>query len=165
MQFTGRERAFTWLRQVTTALAGGLVWAILAARLPDAEGQLPAATAEEEPDDGQPEYERQPLSVAPQPIPFQPAPEQHQPGPELEAPVPERIRPAPTPVAVPDPEPVAADGNVASPAARARKDYHDRRAYSPRRDEARALVERIAELEQAGDTAEAEQLAAQLSDL
>ena len=42
VQFTGRERAFTWLRQVTTALAGGLVWAILAARLPDAEGQLPS---------------------------------------------------------------------------------------------------------------------------
>jgi hypothetical protein len=167
VRFTGRERAFTWLRQVTTALAGGLVWAILAARLPDAEGQLPAARPAQQDPDEEPEHDRQPLSVAPQPIPFQPAPEQPQPEPELEAPLPDRLRPAPAPVAVPDPdpEPVAADGSEASPAARARRDYHDRLAYSPRRDEARALVERIAELEQAGDTAEAEQLVAQLSDL
>ena len=169
VQFTGRERAFTWLRQVTTALAGGLVWAILAARLPDAEGQLPSQADEEELDE-RPDFERQPLSVTPSLIPFEPAAPQNErepepePEPEAEAPV-DRRWPAPAPVGPPEPKLPAADGNAGSPAARARKDYHDRLAYSPRRDEARALVERIAELEQAGETGEAEQLAAQLAEL
>jgi hypothetical protein len=170
VHFTGRERAFTWLRQVTTALAGGLVWAILAARLPDAEGQLTQDASEEEPADV-PEFERQPLSVAPPPIPFAPDPTppepepESEPEPEAEAPVSPRRYPAPAAVAAPEPAPSAADGNAASPAVRARKAYHDRLAYSPRREEARALVERIAELEQKGETDEAEQLVTQLIDL
>ena len=171
VQFTGRERAFTWLRQVTTALAGGLVWAILAARLPDAEAQLADGSAEPEPDD-EDVLENHPLSVAPPPIPFEhPAPEP-EPAEEL-APEPEpdpevatgRRWPVAAAVTPTEPEPPSADGHTPSLATRARKDYHDRLAYSPRRDEARAMVERIAELEEAGETVEAEQLAAQLAEL
>jgi hypothetical protein len=173
LEISSRERVLTWLLQVSTAVGAGLVWALLAVRLPDAAEAAAgreqeaadaaeaawneAERAESEPLTAPPSFEQAPVwaltDAEPEPTP-QPVP------------VP---APAPEPEPEPEPEPVAAA--VSTPAAhetaalRAHRLYQERLAYSPRSQEARDLVEKVATAEREGRAAEAHNLLEQLAAL
>lgn len=168
LDISARERFLTWLLQVSTALGAGLVWALLAVRLPDAaeaaagreQEAAEAAWAEAEKDDGEPLTSPPPVEQAPVwALPeFAPEPEpvvvaQVAPKPEPE--------PEPEPGGAPLPEPAAHE----TAALRAHRLYQERLAYSPRSQEARELVEKVAAAEREGRAAEAHTLLEQLAAL
>jgi hypothetical protein len=148
--FSTRERTLVWLLQVVTGLGAGLTWALVAARLPDDVAPPPPDPDENE----EPE-------PSPPPEPDRPA---EAPPPVIQAPV-ARIANAsrPTyPIADPEPRALPAD---ATPMQRAHEIFQQRLAYSPRREEARRLVEQIGQAERAGRAEEARDLVERLSRL
>ena len=150
--FSTRERTLVGLLQVVTGLGAGVTWALVAARLPDDVAPPP-------PPDSDEDEETEP-SPPPEPVrPAEPAPP-----PVIQAPV-ARIanasRPS-YPAAEPEPRAVPAD---ATPMQRAHEIFQQRLAYSPRREEARRLVEQIGQAERAGRADEARDLVEQLSRL
>ncbi len=130
VSYPASTRLLVWLLQLATAAGAGAVWAILAVRIPMDEEPLDALADEPVAEPVSPEPE-------PEPEPF-PAP--------------------PSPAAVP--EPVAAVAPVrAEPAApqrpasaleQATRVYQERLAYSPKRDVARELLDRVAIAERSG---------------
>ena len=141
-------RIFTWLLQVSSAVALSATWLIAGSRLGErfvTAATLPAADPDEpaeeddEPHDGLEVLSELPL---PQPVPL----------PE---------RPAPRPVAVgatPAPETETA-------ARRARRVFQERLAYSPRRDEARRLLDEIDRAEREGRNGDIDDLTARMERL
>jgi hypothetical protein len=149
--FSTRERTLVWLLQVVTGLGAGLTWALVAARLPDDVAPPPPDPDEnEEPEPSPPPEPDRPAEAAPPPV--------------IQAPV-ARIANAsrPTyPIADPEPRALPAD---ATPMQRAHEIFQQRLAYSPRREEARRLVEQIGQAERAGRAEEARDLVERLSRL
>jgi hypothetical protein len=150
--FSTRERVLVWLLQVVTGLGAGLVWALVAARVPDEP--VVVAAREEEP-------------VADLDESVEPAPA---PGRRPAAPSPPSLEPQPRPATV-DPTAVAdlaARADPPSPRSlieQAHLIFQERLAYSPRREEARTLLDRIAQADRAGRSDEARDLVEQLSRL
>jgi hypothetical protein len=150
--FTQSERLLTWLLQISTAAGAGVVWTVLAVKLPPAE----ALTAEEpwEEDDQEPE---------PEPDPPEPAAgEVLGPPPELPPPAPEVVD---EPEPEPEPEPVPVAAGSRSVLDQATAIYQDRLAYSPNRDRAKELLDRVAAAERSGREDEARGLLGELSEL
>lgn len=149
--FSTRERTLVWLLQVVTGLGAGLTWALVAARLPDDVAPPPPDPDEnEEPEPSPPPEPDRPAEAPPPPV--------------IQAPV-ARIANAsrPTyPIADPEPRALPAD---ATPMQRAHEIFQQRLAYSPRREEARRLVEQIGQAERAGRAEEARDLVERLSRL
>ena len=145
--FGGRERLFTWLLQVLTAAGAGVLWAFLAARLPAGAttGPDPIVANLSVHDSTLQQGGLTPL-LHDQPL-----------TPEPPAPVP-IARAAPEPPPPSPPPPRTATG-------RAQRIYQERLAYSPRREEARRLLERIAEAEREGRGDDAAALTDQLASL
>jgi hypothetical protein len=81
------------------------------------------------------------------------------PAPEIE---PERERPAPVPRPAPVTRQPPTDSKPATTSATAQRVFQERLAYSPKRDEARRLLEEIARAEREGRADDAAALAAQL---
>src|SRR5262249_16805130 len=137
-------RLLTWLLQVSTAAGAGAVWAVLAIKLPPAESLVaePASAAE---DDDEPEPEPQ-VPVMGEPPPPPP------PAPAVEAPK------------ALEPEPVAVVP-ARSTLDEATAIYQDRLAYSPNRDRAKELLDRLSAAELSGRDDEARVLLAELSEL
>lgn len=144
--FTESERLLTWLLQVSTAVGAGVVWAVLAIKVPPAEPLAAPQVAEAEAAD-EPEPEPQ-VPVMGEP----PAP-----------PLPPRVV-EPPPAAEPEPEPVAVVPTRTT-LDEATAIYQDRLAYSPNRDRAKELLDRLSAAEQSGRDDEARVLLAELSDL
>ncbi len=156
--FSGRERLATWLLQVATALALGLVWGLAGTRLgerfaPFAAG--PSDDRDEPSDDGESDGHREiddfellEQIELPPPPPPQPR----------TAPV------APLPVAEISPPPATAapPPSPPTPSVRARRRYEEQLSFSPMRDEARKLVEQVTGAERAGRVDEASALADRL---
>ncbi len=162
--YTRDERIFTWLLQVSTAAALIVTWVLAGTRL----GERAPLTATEEAapdrpaeDDGEVDPDLVELSDAP-PTPPAPVPlHRHEPEPGL---APE-IEPEPGPPPVPRAAPVTqarADPKPATTSATAQRVFQERLAYSPKRDEARRLLEEIARAEREGREDDAAALAAQL---
>jgi hypothetical protein len=143
--FTESERLLTWLLQVSTAAGAGVVWAVLAIKLPPAESLSAPQVADVEADD-EPEPEPQ-VSVMGEP----PAP-----------PLPARVEAPPAPE--PEPEPVAVVPTRTT-LDEATAIYQDRLAYSPNRDRAKELLDRLSAAERSGRDDEARVLLAELSEL
>jgi hypothetical protein len=187
VSFTDRERLFTWLRQAVTAAGGAIAWALLAARLSAvAEAPVPA-DADEEPDEAArpAPAARQGRPAVPTPAaapavraaaPAAPAPEPPAPAPQPPASSPRAAPPAaddrwaprppptePVPAVAPapsvgDPAP-AANGALSTEMERL---YRERLAFSPSREAAREMVERVRALERDGQGDEARALAERL---
>jgi hypothetical protein len=162
--YTRDERIFTWLLQVSTAAALIVTWVLAGTRL----GERAPLTATEEAapdrpaeDDGEVDPDLVELSDAP-PTPPAPVPlHRHEPEPGL---APE-IEPEPGPPPVPRAAPVTqarADPKPATTSATAQRVFQERLAYSPKRDEARRLLDEIARAEREGREDDAAALAAQL---
>jgi hypothetical protein len=164
--YTRDERIFTWLLQVSTAAALIVTWLLAGTRLGE---QAPLATAEEvaaadraTAHDGEVDSDLVELSEAP-PIPPAPVPLHRiepEPDPALE-PAPEPEPPAPVPSAAPVPRQPQSQA-PATTSATAQRVFQERLAYSPKRDEARRLLEEIARAEREGRADDAAALAAQL---
>ncbi len=164
--YTRDQRIFTLLLQVSTAAALIVTWLLAGTRLGE---QAPLATAEEAAadrataDDGDVDSDLIELSDAP---PIQPTPVplhriEPEPDPALEF-APEPEPPAPVPSAA---TPVPRQPQSQSPAttsATAQRVFQERLAYSPKRDEARRLLDEIARAEREGRADDAAALAAQL---
>ncbi|MFL6051117.1 MAG: hypothetical protein ACJ738_15225 [Gaiellales bacterium] len=156
--YTRDQRVFTWLLQVSTAAALIVTWLLAGTRLGE---RAPLTMAEEaaagDPaadDVGEVDPELVELSDAPS-MPPAPVPlHRHDPEPEI-APEPEQ----PAARAVPLPQ---ADTGPATTSATAQRVFQERLAYSPKRDEARRLLEEIARAEREGRADDAAALAAQL---
>jgi hypothetical protein len=154
------ERIFTWLLQVSTAAALALTWGLAGSRLgermrpwqePGDDSTAGGTAASETGEGGDGEHEPaddglQELSDVPPPPP---------------PPVP--LRPPVAEPAPPPTEPVAAA--PASPAEAARRVYQERLAYSPRRDEAKRLLDEIGRAEREGRSDDLAGLVAQLEAL
>lgn len=163
--YTRDQRIFTWLLQVSTSAALIVTWLLAGTRLGE---RAPLATAEEvaaadrpTAHDGEVDSDLIELSDAP-PIPPAPVPLR-------------RNEPEPAPESAPEPEPPASVPSAAAPAPRqpqsqapattsatAQRVFQERLAYSPKRDEARRLLEEIARAEREGRADDAAALAAQL---
>jgi hypothetical protein len=161
--YTRDQRIFTWLLQVSTAAALIVTWLLAGTRLGE---QVPLATAEgvmaadgATADDGQVDPDLVELSDAP-PTPPAPVP-LHRPEPEP-APQPEPAQPTPVPRAAAVSRQPRSDPTPASTSATAQRVFQERLAYSPKRDEARRLLEEIARAEREGRDDDAAALAAQL---
>jgi hypothetical protein len=152
--FTGRERLATWLLQFATAAAMAAVWAIAGGRLGERFALAGAAAPGEAAPDEQGVVE------------------------DEEEPEPESLgAPPPVPVADPVFHPTAAAaldargqlGQIPSaaepptPAMRARRLFEERLSFSPRRDDARKLVDQVLAAERAGRLDEAASLADRLA--
>lgn len=164
--YTRDQRVFTWLLQVSTAAALIVTWLLAGTRLGE---RAPLTTAEEvaadrpTEDDGEVDPDLVELSDAP-PAPPAPVP-LHRNEPEPAASAPE-IEPEPEQPPVPraaavTPQPPA-DAKPATTSATAQRVFQERLAYSPKRDEARRLLEEIARAEREGRADDAAALAAQL---
>ena len=164
--YTRDQRIFTWLLQVSTAAALIVTWLLAGTRLGErapltaAEG----ASAAEDPatQDGELDPDLVELSDAP-PTPPAPVPlhrNEPEPGPvpEIE---PEPEQPAPVPRAAPVTRQPPSQA-PATTSATAQRVFQERLAYSPKRDEARRLLEEIARAEREGRADDAAALAAQL---
>ncbi|HEX5196890.1 MAG TPA: hypothetical protein VFW26_06765 [Gaiellales bacterium] len=162
--YTRDERIFTWLLQVSTAAALIVTWVLAGTRL----GERAPLTATEEAaadrpadDDGEVDPDLVELSDAP-PTPPAPVPlhrNEPEPGPAPE------IEPEPEQPPVPRAAPVTqarADPKPATTSATAQRVFQERLAYSPKRDEARRLLDEIARAEREGREDDAAALAAQL---
>jgi hypothetical protein len=161
--YTRDQRIFTWLLQVSTAAALIVTWLLAGTRLGE---RAPLTTAEQvaaadrptAPDD-EIDPDLVELSDAP-PIPPAPVPlHRHEPAPEIE---PEPEQPAPVPRPAPVTRQPPADPKPATTSATAQRVFQERLAYSPKRDEARRLLEEIARAEREGRADDAAALAAQL---
>jgi hypothetical protein len=154
--FSTRERTLVWLLQVATGLGAGLVWALIAARVPeDATPSL--AEIDEEPVAPVPAELPEPATppvtaAAAQVARFEP------PAPAPESPAP--AQPAPSAIPVAEAAPAAV-----TPMQQAHEIFRQRLAYSPRRDEARRLLDQVTQAERAGRTDEARDLVERLSRL
>ena len=151
--FTGRERLATWLLQLATAGAMSLVWALAGGRL----GERFAVAGAAAPGDAEPDEQQVDLDEEEEPEPLG--------------------APPPAPVASPAVHPEAAAaldaraqlGQIpaasepATPAVRARRLFEERLSFSPRRDDARKLVDRVLAAERAGRLDEATSLADKLA--
>jgi hypothetical protein len=170
VQFSERERILTWLLQATTAAAAGAVWGLLAARIPEDSGWAkPEEVWDEEANAGWAAAETGAggeddetvalLPPASSIMPMAPPPPADQPALE--------VLPQPTPGASTPPRPAAeaADPATQTPAQRAQRIFEERLAFSPRRDEARRLLDRVREAERSGRAEQAEELADRLADL
>jgi hypothetical protein len=160
--FSGRERAATLLLQAATAVAMATAWALAASRL----GERLATSAAERVDEDleSDEFDRfEPIDAPPgdeaaaaplaAPSAAGAAPPALDAG--AAAAVDARRRPSQGPTVA---EP-------ATPATRARMLYSERLNFSPMRDEARALVERVVDAERAGRMDEASSLADRLASM
>jgi hypothetical protein len=146
--FTQSERLLTWLLQISTAAGAGVVWTVLAVKLPPAE-----ALAGEEPWE---EDDQEPESEPPEPV----TGEVLGPPPELPPPAPEVVDEP-----EPEPEPVPVPAGSRSVLDQATTIYQDRLAYSPNRDRAKELLDRVAAAERSGREDEARGLLGELSEL
>lgn len=146
--FTQSERLLTWLLQVATAAGAGAVWTVLAVKLPPADSLVVDEPWEEQTQDAETEP----------PVPA--SGEVLGPPPELPAPISE---PAEEPDPEPEPVPVAVQSRSLIDQATAI--YQDRLAYSPNRDRAKALLDRLATAERSGREDEARSLLGELSEL
>ncbi len=146
IEFSDRQRLFTWLLQVTTAAGTGLVWTLVAMRLGERHADEAAASPAHAPE---PEAEAE---AAPSPPPVLPLPPLERSRPPVEA-GPRRAPPPAQPVAPAD----------ASPAGRARRIFQERLAYSPRRAEAQKLIDQIEAMQRSGRNDEAEALVRRLA--
>ena len=158
--YTRDQRIFTWLLQVSTAAALIVTWVLAGTRLGE---RAPLTTAEEAAaerpaeHDGEADPDLVELSGAP-PAPPAPVPlHRNEPVREIE---PEPEQP-PLPRAPVTPQPPA-DPKPATTSATARRVFQERLAYSPKRDEARRLLDEIARAEREGRADDAAALAAQL---
>jgi hypothetical protein len=149
VHFTDSERVLIWLLQVSTAVGAGVVWTVLAVKLPPADSIVVA----------EPEDVAEPAQVdeAPPPVMGEPL------GPPPEPP------PAAAPAPAPEREP-AAEREPAPVATRTALDeanaiYQQRLAYSPNRERARELLDRLAAAERSGRDDEARGLLGELSQL
>jgi hypothetical protein len=158
--YTRDQRIFTWLLQASTAAALIVTWLLAGTRLGE---RAPLTTSEEAADrpaddDGEVDPDLVELSDAP-PTPPAPVPlHRNEPEPEPEpepAPPPVPRAPAVTPQPPADPKP-------ATTSATAQRVFQERLAYSPKRDEARRLLDEIARAEREGRDDDAAALAAQL---
>jgi hypothetical protein len=152
--FTGRERVATWLLQLATAAAMAIVWALAGGRLGERFAVAAAASPSGvEPDDkAEPDFEDEPEPEPlgpPPPDPVAP-PAFH---PDAAAALDARGRLGGTPAAA---EP-------ATPAMRARRLFEERLSFSPRRDDARKLMDQVLAAERAGRLDEAASLADRLA--
>jgi hypothetical protein len=165
--YTRDQRIFTWLLQVSTAAALIVTWLLAGTRLGE---RAPLATADEaaaadrasEPD-GELDPELVELSDAP-PTPPAPVPlhrNDPEPGPAAEL-EPEPEQPAAVPRAALVTRQPPADPKPTTTSATAQRVFQERLAYSPKRDEARRLLEEIARAEREGRADDAAALAAQL---
>jgi len=158
--YTRDQRIFTWLLQASTAAALIVTWSLAGTRL----GERAPLTATDgaadrlTDDDGEVDPDLVELSDAP-PTPPAPVPlHRNEPEPEIEP------EPAPPPVprdAPLTPQP-SADPKPATTSATAQRVFQERLAYSPKRDEARRLLDEIARAEREGRDDDAAALAAQL---
>ena len=159
--YTRDQRIFTWLLQVSTAAALIVTWLLAGTRLGErapltmAEGAAADRSTEQ---DGEVDPDLVELSDAP-PAPPAPVPLlRNEPEPQVE---PEPEQPPVPRVAPVTPQP-AADPKPASTSAIAQRVFQERLAYSPKRDEARRLLDEIARAEREGRADDAAALAAQL---
>jgi hypothetical protein len=151
--FDGRERLLTWLLQVATAGTAGTIWALAAATVGE-PGRVRIRAEDEDMPFGEPLPERaepqhrdadavgdlaEPLPLPP-PLPFRPEP--------VAAPPAEPVQPGP----------VTAYGS-------ARRLFEERLAFSPRRDDAKRLLDQIARAEREGRSDEASRLADRLAEM
>ena len=158
--YTRDERIFTWLLQASTAAALIVTWLLAGTRL----GERAPLTATDgaadrlTDDDGEVDPDLVELSDAP-PTPPAPVPlHRNEPEPEIEP----EPAPPPVPRAAPlTPQPPA-DPKPATTSATAQRVFQERLAYSPKRDEARRLLDEIARAEREGRDDDAAALAAQL---
>ena len=158
--YTRDERIFTWLLQASTAAALIVTWLLAGTRL----GERAPLTATDgaadrlSDDDGEVDPDLVELSDAP-PTPPAPVPlHRNEPEPGIEPEPP----PPPVPRAAPlTPQP-SADPKPATTSATAQRVFQERLAYSPKRDEARRLLDEIARAEREGRDDDAAALAAQL---
>lgn len=153
VSFDGRERILTWLLQLSTATAAGAIWALAAAALGDpARVDIRADDDEATFDEAEPMREQRRRDV----------------------PDPHLSELADTPLPPPPPVPLRPERVAERPAetaragpptaySRARRVFDERLAFSPRRDDARLLLEQIARAEQEGRTDEASRLAERLA--
>ncbi len=161
--YTRDQRIFTWLLQVSTAAALIVTWLLAGTRLGERAPLTmtdQAAADRLTEDDAEVDPDLVELSDAP-PTPPAPVP-LHRNEPE----------PRPAPEAEPEPEqppvprvaPVTpqADPKPATTSATAQRVFQERLAYSPKRDEARRLLDEIARAEREGREDDAAALAAQL---
>jgi hypothetical protein len=161
--YTRDQRMFTWLLQVSTAAALIVTWLLAGTRLgeraPLTPGEQVAGADLPTAQDGEVDPDLVELSDAP-PIPPAPVPlHRHEPEPEIE---PEPEQPAPVPRPAPVTRQPPADPKPATTSATAQRVFQERLAYSPKRDEARRLLEEIARAEREGRADDAAALAAQL---
>jgi hypothetical protein len=158
--YTRDQRIFTWLLQASTAAALIVTWSLAGTRL----GERAPLTATDgaadrlSDDDGEVDPDLVELSDAP-PTPPAPVPlHRNEPEPEIEP----EPAPPPVPRAAPlTPQP-SADPKPATTSATAQRVFQERLAYSPKRDEARRLLDEIARAEREGRDDDAAALAAQL---
>lgn len=164
--YTRDQRVFTWLLQVSTAAALIVTWLLAGTRLGE---RAPLATADEaaadrptEPD-GEVDRDLVELSDAaptpPAPVTLHRNDPEPGPAPAIE---PEPQQPAPVPRAAPATRQPPADPKPTTTSATAQRVFQERLAYSPKRDEARRLLEEIARAEREGRADDAAALAAQL---
>ena len=159
--YTRDQRIFTWLLQASTAAALIVTWLLAGTRLGE---RAPLTTTDEAVADRPAEHDGEvdpdlvELSDAP-PTPPAPVPlHRNQPAPEIE---PEPAQP-PAPRAAPVTPQPPADSKPATTSATAQRVFQERLAYSPKRDEARRLLDEIARAEREGREDDAAALAAQL---
>jgi len=159
--YTRDQRIFTWLLQASTAAALILTWLLAGTRLGE---RAPLTAGGEAADDRPSDHDGEvvpdlvELSSAP-PTPPAPVPlHRNQPAPEIE---PELEQPPVLLAAPVTPQPPA-DPKPATTSATAQRVFQERLAYSPKRDEARRLLDEIARAEREGREDDAAALAAQL---
>ena len=158
--YTRDQRIFTWLLQASTAAALIVTWLLAGTRLGE---RAPLTTTDGAADrltddDGEVDPDLVELSDAP-PSPPAPVPlHRNEPEPGIEPEPP----PSPVPRAAPLTPRAPADPKPATTSATAQRVFQERLAYSPKRDEARRLLDEIARAEREGRDDDAAALAAQL---
>ena len=158
--YTRDQRIFTWLLQASTAVGLIVTWSLAGTRLGERASLTTTDGAADRltDDDGEVDPDLVELSDAP-PTPPAPVPlHRNEPEPEIEP----EPAPPPVPRAAPlTPQPPA-DPKPATTSATAQRVFQERLAYSPKRDEARRLLDEIARAEREGRDDDAAALAAQL---
>jgi hypothetical protein len=151
ISFSGRERLATWLLQSATAVAMATAWALAGVRI--GERFAIAGDARHEHEDADDFEQLAPIDEPPPMVEV-----------EIEPPPPpaavESSQPREQPVAVP---PTAVVEPPPTPSMRARRLYDERLSFSPRRDDARALLDQVVSAERAGRIDEASTLADRLA--
>jgi len=158
--YTRDERIFTWLLQASTAAALIVTWLLAGTRLGERASLTTTDGAADRltDDDGEVDPDLVELSDAP-PSPPAPVPlHRNEPEPGIEPEPP----PSPVPRAAPLTPRAPADPKPATTSATAQRVFQERLAYSPKRDEARRLLDEIARAEREGRDDDAAALAAQL---